>query len=60
MKTKNLIIVILSAHSVAYLALCFYVVARTGSTDGLADIGNTTLLWVVATALAVAAGLRRK
>ena len=59
MKT-NIIIIILAAHSVAYLALCFYVVARTGSTDGLADIGNTTLLSVVATALAVAAGLRNK
>lgn len=55
-----IIIIILSAHSFAYLALCFYVVARTGSTDGLADIGNTTLLSVVATALVVAAGLRSK
>lgn len=59
MKT-NLIIMILSVHSFAFLALCFYVVARTGSTDGLADIGNTTLLSVVVTALAVAAGLREK
>jgi len=56
----NIIILILAAHSVAYLTLCFYVVARTGSTDGLAGIGDTTLLWVVATALAVAAGLRKK
>ena len=60
MNTKNLIIIILAAHSVAYLALCFYVVARTGSTDGLADIGNATLLSVVATGLAVAAGLRKR
>ena len=59
MKT-NIIIIILAAHSVAYLALCFYVVARTGSTDGLADIGNATLLSVVATGLAVAVGLREK
>lgn len=59
MKT-NIIILILAVHSFAYLALCFYVVARTGSTDGLADIGNATLLSVVATSLAVAAGLRGK
>lgn len=50
----------MSAHSFVFLGLCFYVVARTGSADGLADIGNTALLSVVVTALAVAAGLREK
>ena len=43
-----------------FLVLCFYVVYRTGSTEGLADIGNTTRLAVAAAALAVGAGLRTK
>ncbi len=57
MKT-NIILIVLAAHSLLYLALCFYVVARTGSIEGLADIGNATVLSAVVLALAVAAGLR--
>lgn len=43
-----------------FLGLCFYVVARTGSVEGLADIGNSQVLVVVSAGLAVAAGVRRK
>ena len=52
---KNAIIVILAGLVYLFLALCFYVVHRTGSTAGLADIGNTTRLSVAAAALAVGA-----
>jgi hypothetical protein len=36
----------------AYLALCAYGISRTGSTDGLADIGNAAAVAVVLGALA--------
>jgi hypothetical protein len=52
-------IIMLAGLGYLYLVLCFYVVHRTGSTDGLADIGNATLVSVAATGLAVAAGLRK-
>jgi hypothetical protein len=52
-------IIMLAGLSYLYLVVCFYVVHRTGSTEGLADIGNATLLSVTAAALAVAAGLRK-
>ena len=57
---KNAIIVMLAGQLYLFLVLCFYVVHCTGSTEGLADIGNTTLLSVAAAALAVGAGLRTK
>ncbi len=37
----------------AYLALCAYGISRTGSTAGLADIGNAAALAVVLGAVAV-------
>jgi hypothetical protein len=36
----------------AYLALCAYRISRTGSTAGLADIGNAAAVAVVLGALA--------
>ncbi len=36
----------------AYLALCAYGISRTGSTAGLADIGNAAAVAVVLAALA--------
>lgn len=36
----------------AYLALCAYKISRTGSTAGLADIGNAAAVAVVLGALA--------
>jgi hypothetical protein len=57
---KIAIVIMLAAVAGTFLALCFYVVHRTGSVEGLADIGNTTLLSVVVAALAVAGGVRRK
>lgn len=36
----------------AYLALCAYGISRTGSTAGLADIGNAAAVAVVLGALA--------
>uniref|UniRef100_A0A5Q5BT79 Uncharacterized protein n=2 Tax=unclassified Mycobacterium TaxID=2642494 RepID=A0A5Q5BT79_MYCSS len=57
---KNLNLALLAALAAAFLVLCFYVVARTGSVEGLADIGNSRVLVVVAAGLAVAAGVRRK
>lgn len=39
----------------AYLGLCAYGIAHTGSTDGLADIGNTAALSVILGALAALA-----
>jgi hypothetical protein len=56
---KIAMIIMLAGLGYLYLVLCFYVVHRTGSTDGLADIGNATLVSVAATGLAVAAGLRK-
>jgi hypothetical protein len=56
---KIAMIIMLAGLGYLYLVLCFYVVHRTGSTEGLADIGNATLLSVAATGLAVAAGLRK-
>ena len=53
-------IIMLAGLGYLYVVLCFYVVDRTGSTEGLADIGNATILAVAATGLAVAAGLRTK
>ena len=57
---KTLIICILFLQTLLFLALAFYTVHTTGSTDGLADIANSKLVWIEAAALAVAAGLRRK
>lgn len=56
---KIAMIILLAGLGYMYLVLCFYVVHRTGSTEGMADIGNTALLSVAAAALAVAAGLRK-
>ena len=53
-------IIMLAGLGYLYLVLCFYLVHRTGSTEGLADIGNTTVLAVATTGLAVGAGLRTK
>ena len=52
--------IMLAGLGYLFLALCFYVMYRTGSTEGLAGIGNTTLLSVAAAALAGGAGLRTK
>lgn len=41
----------------AYMALCAYGISRTGSTDGLADIGNAAAVAVV---IAVLAALVKK
>ena len=41
-------IVMLAGLGYLYLVLCFYVVHRTGSTEGLADIGDAALLSVAA------------
>jgi hypothetical protein len=56
---KIAMIIMLAGLGYLCLVLCFYVVQRTGSTEGLADIGNATLVSVAATGLAVAAGLRK-
>jgi hypothetical protein len=56
---KIAMIIMLAGLGYLYLALCFYVVHRTGGTEGLADIGNATVLSVAATGVAVAAGLRK-
>jgi hypothetical protein len=56
---KIAMIVMLAGLGYLYLVLCLYVVQRTGSTEGLVDIGNATVLSVTATGLAVAAGLRK-
>jgi len=58
-KSETVFIYILAAQSFVYLALCFFVVARTGSTEGLADIGNAAAMTVSANALA-AVGSRRE
>jgi hypothetical protein len=60
MPVKVSIVCILSIQTLLFLALAFYTVRTTGSTDGLADIANSQLVWTDAAALAVAAGLRRK
>ena len=57
---KVFIISILAIQTLLFLALAFYTVHTTGSTDGLADIANAKLLCIDAAALAVAAGLRKK
>lgn len=57
---KNVNVALLAGLAAVFLGLCFYVVARTGSVEGLADIGNSQVLVVVAAGLAVAAGVRRK
>jgi hypothetical protein len=49
---KIAMIIMLAGLGYLFLALCFYVMYRTGSTEGLAGIGNTTLLSVAAAALA--------
>ena len=53
-------IIMLAVYGCLHLALCFYTVHVTGSTDGLVDIGQAAVLTEAATALAVAAGLRTK
>lgn len=57
---KNVNLVLVAALAAAFLGLCFYVVHRTGSMEGLADIGNGSLLVMAIGALAVGAGVRRK
>lgn len=57
---RVLIICILAIQTLAFLALAFYAVHITGSTNGLADIANSKLIWIEVAALAVAAGLREK
>jgi len=57
---KIAMIIMLAGLGYLFLALCFYVMYRTGSTEGLAGIGNTTVLAVATTGLAVGAGLRTK
>ena len=57
---KVFIICILSIQTLLFLGLAFYTVHTAGSTDGLADIANSKLVWVEYAALAVAAGLRKK
>ena len=57
---KFAMIIMLAVYGCLYLALCFYTVHVSGSTDGLVDIGQAAVLTVAATALAVAAGLRTK
>lgn len=44
---------VLASLSFAYLALCAYGISKTGSTAGLADIGNAAVLCATAAALAV-------
>lgn len=48
----KVIIAALIGFGFAYLALCAYGIAETGSTAGLADIGNAAILTVVLGALA--------
>lgn len=50
---KAFVVALLVSFGMAYLALCAYGIARTGSTAGLADIGNAAILAVVLGALAV-------
>lgn len=50
---KIVLIAALIAFGFAYLALCAYGISRTGSTAGLADIGNAAALAVVLGAVAV-------
>lgn len=52
MKTLNAALI---AFGFAYLGLCAYGIAQTGSTDGLADIGNAAAVSVIVGALAARA-----
>lgn len=49
---KALIVAQLVSFGFAYLGLCAYGIAKTGSTAGLADIGNAAILSVILGALA--------
>lgn len=49
---KSVAFTLLASLSFAYLALCAYG-SKTGSTAGLADIGNAAVLCATATALAM-------
>lgn len=48
-----LLIGLLFILAMAYLALCAYGIARTGSAAGLAEIGNAAVLAIVLGSLAV-------
>lgn len=50
---KSVAFTLLASLSFAYLALCAYGISKTGSTAGLADIGNAAVLCATATALAM-------
>lgn len=50
---KILTVALLAVLGFAYLAMCAYGISKTGSTAGLADIGNATFLAVAIGALAV-------
>lgn len=50
---KSVAFTLLASLSFAYLALCAYGISKTGSTAGLADIGNAAVLCATAAALAV-------
>lgn len=50
---KVLLIGLLFILAMAYLALCAYGIARTGSAAGLAEIGNAAVLAIVLGSLAV-------
>ena len=54
---KTVALVLLVALTFAYLGLCAYGIAITGSTAGLADIGNAAVL--SAGFVALAAFIRR-
>lgn len=49
---KTVVVTLLITFGFAYLALCAYGIAVTGSTAGLADIGNAAILSVIGGALA--------
>jgi hypothetical protein len=50
---KISIVALLVSFGFAYLALCAYAISKTGSTAGLADIGNAAVVAVAVGALAV-------
>lgn len=49
---KAFTVTLLVSFGFAYLALCAYGISKTGSTAGLADIGNAAILSVAIGALA--------
>ena len=49
---KSVAFTLLASLSFAYLALCAYGISKTGSTAGLADIGNAAILSIAIGALA--------